>query len=244
MKNTSLTIRAQARGGMFLGPDSFAGAVITIKDVKTNKVLASGFTDDGDSGIHSPDFSYDASPCPIITNSVPCISTYWVIATGTTVKFTTELVLKEPTLLEISARIPLPPEQGDQFVRATQWVLPKIGINTGPGYVLEVPGLWIQPEVVNNGNTIRVRAKVTMMCGCEINLNSPWLPNDFDISGTITLNKKDANFKEGLEFVFQENSQYLADIEVPQKGDYQIELNAFQKSTGNMGYAVTEVKYG
>jgi hypothetical protein len=50
---TQLIIRPQAKGGMFLGPDSFNGAIITVRDGST--ILSGpGFTNQGDSGTRPP----------------------------------------------------------------------------------------------------------------------------------------------------------------------------------------------
>lgn len=237
--NTNITVRVQARGGMFLGPDSYAGAIITIKNYHTQEVIASGFTDDGDSGSRSPAYRYNAAPAPIITPTTPMPTIYWLVASPTTVKFSKSIYLAQPTLLEISARVPLPPEQGDQFTSATQWVIPGIDLTVGPGFALEIPGLWVQPEIVNNGKEVRVRAKVTMMCGCEINKNSPWLPQDFKVTATFKSTKKSKKpFQKTVKLSFEDNSQFVGQFTLPKKGDYETEIIAYQKSTGNVGFAV------
>ena len=60
--NTQLTIRAQAKGGMFLGPDSYNGAIITVRD-GSSTLAGPAFTNQGDSGtratsrVHRPPFT-------------------------------------------------------------------------------------------------------------------------------------------------------------------------------------------
>ena len=64
---TQLIIRAQAKGGMFLGPDSFNGAIITVRDGST--ILSGpGFTNQGDSGARA---SQPPSTQPIVQSSHP-----------------------------------------------------------------------------------------------------------------------------------------------------------------------------
>lgn len=237
---TNITVRVQANGGMFLGPDSNNGAIITIKDFHTQKVLATGFTNGG-SGTRSDSYEPNASPCPIITPTKSAPAVQWVVASSTTAHFSTTLKLSKPVLLEITAEIPLPPEQGSQFITNTQWIVPGVDLTAGAGFVLVVPGLWIRPEISTNQNTARIRAKVTMMCGCEINHFSPWLPQEFEVSGTISnADPAGAPFRQAVHFSFVENGQYNSEVSLPQAGRYKLEVQAIQKRRGNIGYAVRE----
>ncbi len=231
--NTSLTVRVQAKDGMFLGPDSYGGAIISIKDVATGKTLASGFTNDGDSGTRSESYTPAATSCPIMTPTAPFPTYYLVVASTTTVNFTTSFYLTRPTLLEISAKVPLPDAQGNQHVSQTQWFIPGQSYSTEPGFVLEVPGLWVQPEIIATPQIAKIRAKVTMMCGCEINNNSPWIPADFEVDAHLYSGE---NLVDTLPLSFEVNSQFGTDTAL-KTGKYQAEIQAFQKSTGNVGVA-------
>ncbi len=235
--STTILCRVQARDGMFLGPDSFGGAVITIKDVVTQKVLATGFTDTGNSGSRLTSYASNVSPAPIVTPGTPNSMIYWVAAATDTVKFEATIKLTDATLLDITARIPLPKEQGDQFVQATEWVIPGKDLTVGAGFVLEAPGLWVQPEIVSNKTMVRVRAKVTMMCGCEINNGAPWIPEDFEV--TVLINSEEGSFEKTSPMSFEDNSQFFIDVTLPKKGNYTAEIQAFQISTANTGVART-----
>jgi hypothetical protein len=241
--NTTLIIRVQARDGMFLGPDSFGGAFIKITDVNRGKIIAEGFTDLGDSGSRSIYPQNASSPHPIIVPTSPSASFYWLTADTTTVAFTADINLKEPSLLEVSALIPLPPAQENQFISTTQWIFPDQDFSEGPGLILEVSGLWIQPEIISVGKEARIRAKVTMMCGCEINNGSPWLPDDFEVDAIIRSTKKSTPIiYQQLNLNFQDNSQFVSpDINL-KTGNYKAEFRAIQKSTGNTGFAKKEFK--
>lgn len=241
---TQILIRVQAKDGMFLGPDSFGGAFITIKDQSSGKELANGFTDDGDSGSRQASYQPNSSPRPIIAPGTPP-TLYWLTAEGSTVKFAATLGLTAPTLLEFTVKVPLPPEQGDQFFSVTQWVLPGNDLTVGPGLVIEIPGLWVQPEVIVIQDQVRIRAKVTMMCGCEINDNSPWLPGDFEVTATVTpKNGSGAGFPKTLPLEFEVNSQFVAELTMAQKGDYVVSIEGFQRSTANAGRAVMGFRVG
>lgn len=235
--NTSLTVRVQARDGMFLGPDSYGGAIITIKEVATGKVLATGFTNDGDSGTRSESYTPAATSCPIMTPTAPFPTYYLVVAAATTVNFEASFYLAQPTLLEISAEIPLPEAQGNQHVSQTQWFIPGQMIPAEPGFVVVVPGLWVQPEIIATPQTVKIRAKVTMMCGCEINNNSPWIPADFEVTANLY---QEGKLVQSMPLTFEVNSQFGADASL-KPGKYQAEIQAFQKSTGNMGVAKVDV---
>ncbi|GJM36229.1 MAG: hypothetical protein DHS20C18_52300 [Saprospiraceae bacterium] len=232
-QNTSLTVRVQAKDGMFLGPDSYGGAIISITDLSSGKILASGFTNDGDSGTRSESYTPAATSSPIMTPTAPFPTYYLVVASSATVNFTASFNLTGPTLLEISAKIPLPEAQGDQHVSQTQWFIPGQALSSEPGFVMEVPGLWVQPEIIATSKAVKIRAKVTMMCGCEINDNSPWIPADFKVNTHIYF---DGKLLEEVPMDFDVNSQFGGETTL-KKGKYLAGIQAFQKSTGNMGVA-------
>jgi len=241
MTETQVLIRVQAKDGMFLGPDSFAGAFITIKEQSSGKELASGFTDDGDSGSRKDAYLPNSSRQPIIAPTQPPIL-YWLTADEATVKFAASLALSAPALLEFIVKVPLPAAQGDQFFSVTQWVVPGKDLTVGPGFVIEIPGLWVQPEVVAIGNQVKVRAKVAMMCGCEINNNAPWLPEDFAVTATIIPKSgSGAAFPNPVPLQFEANSQFAtAALTIAEKGDYAVRVDGFQQSTANTGSAVVD----
>lgn len=230
--NTQLTIRAQAKGGMFLGPDSYNGAIITVRDGST--ILAGpAFTNQGDSGTRSTSQVPGSSPYQIRTPLLPP-TIYWVVAADTTVNYTAMFNLSTPKMVTVEARVPLPAAQGDQIATAQVMVSPGQQPSL-PGFVIEIPGLWVQPELVVLGNVVNWKTKVAMMCGCEINLNSPWIPSDFQVSAQII--KPTVQPPVSLNFNF--NSQYVGETQLP-AGNYTAEISARQISTGNAGKATIQ----
>jgi hypothetical protein len=230
--NTQLTTRAQAKGGMFLGPDSYNGAIITVRDGPT---ILSGpaFTNQGDSGTRSTSQVPGSSPYTIRTPLLPP-TTYWVVAADTTVNYIASFNLSAPKMLTVEARVPLPAAQGDQIAIAQTMVAPGPQPSL-PGFVIEIPGLWVQPEIVVLRNLVNLKTKVTMMCGCEINLNSPWIPNDFQVSAQIV--KPTVQPPVNLSFNF--NSQYVGQTELG-AGNYTAEISARQISIENSGKATVQ----
>jgi hypothetical protein len=236
-----ITIRVQAKNGMFLGPDSFNGAVITVTDSSTGRQIANGLTSPGDSGTRADAPNGNTSPYPITTpGGNP--TTAWVQADPETVNFNFNVSLSAPRTFHVAARIPLPPEQGDQFVSGNLLVAPGVDHTNGAGFVLEVPGLWVQPEIVHDGLHLRIRAKVTMMCGCMINANSPWLPGDFAVSAMVNKIEPEIGLIGNFPMAFQINSQFYVDVVLKDPGTYQIMIHAEQVIPSIVGIATTTIR--
>jgi hypothetical protein len=228
--NTQLTIRAQAKGGM--GPDSYNGAIITVRDGSTT-LAGPAFTNQGDSGTRSTTQVPGSSPYKIRTPLLPP-TFYWVVAADTTVNYAATFNLSAPKMLTVEARVPLPAAQGDQVLTAGTMVSPAQQPSL-PGFVIEIPGLWVQPELVVLGNMVNLKTKVTMMCECEINLNSPWIPSDFQVFAQIVKPTVQPPVTPSFNF----NSQYVGEIQLP-VGNYTAEISARQISTGNAGKATVQ----
>jgi len=231
---TELIIRPQAKGGMFLGPDSFNGAIITVRDGSTT-LSGPGFTNKGDSGTRASQRSVYSTDYPIVTPTNPTTA-YWVVADPTTtVMYTANLNLSKQTLLTVDVRVPLPPAQGDQFVTQSVQVNPGPQPQ-GPGAVIQIPGLWVQPELVVSGSTVNLKTKVTMMCGCEINASpSPWIPTDFEVIAQIVK----PTLLPPVKLTFDFNSQFLGEIRLS-PGNYTAEISAKQLSIQNTGKATVQ----
>jgi hypothetical protein len=235
--NTQLIIRPQAKGGMFLGPDSFNGAIITVRDGST--ILSGpGFTNQGDSGTRASQRSVYSSPYPIVTPTNP-VTTYFVVADPNTVMYAANLNLSAQQVLAVDVRVPLPPAQGDQFVTQSVQVNPGPQPQ-GPGVVIQIPGLWVQPELVVSGTTVSLKTKVTMMCGCEINVGttanpSPWIPTDFEVIAQVVK----PTLQPPVKLTFDFNSQFLGEIQLP-RGNYTAEFSAKQLSIENAGKATVQ----
>lgn len=252
---TPITVRVQALGGLFLSKNSYGEANITITDVQTGNLLAQGpttTTPDDNSG--TPELVYNpnsSSPNAIVTPSGSSSIIHWATAVEPTpdritVNFSATLYLLKPTLVEIKAEVPLPPSQGNQYISVTQWLIPGRSYTAGAGFVLWVPGLWVDsPNITVNSGLVTINANVKMMCGCKIqNDNSnPWNSSDFLVTGTLTdasgnsttyvLNYKSTNPNESL-FSVTSGQQFGA-------GTYTLTVSASQNSTNNAGVATVPV---
>jgi hypothetical protein len=243
---TKLTVRVIARDGKFLG-DDIGGALVTVRDLQTGELLASGRTHGG-SGPASLMTTKQTRNQPIPTQDPP---------DNNACRFDTELILTAPRLLEITAFGPLAAQQSATQVTATTWIYPGKDIAPGnnqreDGFLLEIPGLVVQvlsppqhyfPTDPNPQVAIPILANVTMMCGCPIGAtDSPWPYIDFEVVATVLHNGTQKDFP--LRFVTPASapSQFQTLQWTP--GDYgvfEITVHAYQKSTGNIGVDRTSV---
>lgn len=239
VKTTKISVRVQARGGKFLG-DDIGGAAVTIRDSRTGELLANGVTR-GDSGTLSTSFAPNASRQVIVTpGKKPTIQ--WVLAEPTTSVFEARLQLAHPTLLEVSAFGSLGGLQTAHRATTTQWVVPGEHVTSGPGFVVELPGLLVQVmeppthlALASTGVTVPLKANVAMMCGCPIATDEPWIPGDFEVFADVRPVGAARATRVPLEFNGQQPSIFVGSYKVRKVAFYEAVVSAIQKSTGNTG---------
>ena len=237
---TQIDVRVIAKGGKYLG-DDIGGALITIQDVNTGELLASGGTSGGSGQSNLMDI---------------CVTQSQVLPVDQASVFTTTLDLCEPRFIKVTAYGPLAAPQSANTVSMTQWVYPGKNITGGQqggGFLLEMPGLAVQllnppthflPQTAPK--TIEIRVNVTMMCGCPIGQpNTPWTPDQFQVMALIKQGEYET-FELPLNFdkeaPYSAPSQFVNTWTVPandsgQSQIYQITVSAFQQTTGNTGIA-------
>lgn len=245
--STKITVRARARGGKFLA-DDIGGASVAIRDAVTGAPLAEGVTR-GDSGTLSTSYSEAASHCVIVTPGEPP-TVQWLSPDATTSRFTAELDLSGPTLLDISAYGPLAGLSSARRATVQQWVDPTHGPGAGLGIVLELPGLLVQPldppthtALALSGTgpvDVPLKANVAMMCGCPISPDKPWIPDDFVVTATVGIvgsSSAPAVVSMGFDGLGVP-SLFVGEYQASDPGDYAVTFSAFQQSTGNTGSAL------
>lgn len=233
---TQVDVRVIAKGGKYLG-DDIGGALVTIRDVQTGELLASGTTGGGSGQQNLMDL---------------CVTRSQVLPVDGASVFTASLDLDEPRLIKVEAFGPLAAQQSANAVSLTQWVYPGKNITggaSGGGFLLEIPGLVV--EILNPPThflpktappEIEIRANVTMMCGCPIGV-APWNPDEFDVSASIRRVGDDAVVQL---LGFDTNAPYGAPSQFTYKWQppqnetgqpeiYVITVSAFQQKTGNTG---------
>lgn len=236
---TPLTVRAQARGGKFLG-DDVGGASVVVRDALTSEVLATGITR-GDSGTLGSAYQAGASQQTIVTPGTPP-AVAWLTASSTTSGFTAELALERPTPIEVSVYGPLGGLQSARRATAVQSIVPGRPLPE-PGWVIELPGLMVQVleppthrQLAAPSGTVGLAANVTMMCGCPIENGEPWIPSDFEVVAEVRRAGWSETRRVPLTFSAEEApSIFRGEVAVDAPGDYEVWITAVQKSTGNAG---------
>lgn len=235
---TPLTVRVIARGGKFLG-DDVGGALVSVRDVDTGEVLASGTTRGGSGPSTIMTASRDRSqPIPIEDGA------------NTAARFDVVLMLTRPRLVEIAAIGPL--ALGDRgHASARAWLVP--GFSFSPrgsdrldGFLLEIPGLSVTvekpafhflPEKIDPTAPYEIRANVTMMCGCPIGTEL-WPASDFSVVAYIEHNGRQSKVPLVLDDTNPPYapSQFVArDWRPGSLGVFDLSIVAYQESTGNLG---------
>ena len=227
---TNITVRVIAKGGKYLGAD-IGGAFVTIKNVHTGELLASGNTQGG------------SGPANLMTTTINRTQSW--PTTGASF-FNASLNIGEPVYLKITATGPNAGLQSINEVSATQWIVPGKDITGGDGLLLELPGLLVQVQspathtnlATINPPVVNFMANVTMMCGCPITTQPPWVYTDFDVAAIISVINNDGTKKqlEILKLNFDKiTSQFTNHWQLPGIGFYEAVVYACQPGNGNTG---------
>ena len=228
---TTITVRVKSKDAKFVGT-SMGGALITIEDVDTGKLLAKGTTT-GTTGNTST-----IMKTPVI-RGMP-------ISDEKSSRFTTTIDIDEPTLIEVTAYGPLAQRQSANKVSATQWVIPGKHITGGDAWMMELPGFVVDilsPPTHSSYNDtpkiITVTANVTMMCGCPLTPEGLWNSNKYEIN---LLLKKDG--KPAGQFPLQYSgkpSQFATPLNIEEAGIYELAVYAYDPTNGNTGLNKTTI---
>lgn len=258
--STQFTFRVQALGGKFLA-DDIGGARVVVRDPATGEKLADGVTR-GNSGtlVGPPPSPAPAAPTKdqIATSSKNMIAlrdgsaAWWLVADAKSSAYAPFISIDQPRLVEVTVSGPLGGLQSASTVRELLWLTPGQAAPFLPGYVIELPGLLVQPLVpgihtqVQPKDRLKFAAKVTMMCGCQVSAGvSYWPDEDFEVK-TSVLEINTGNTYHRSMSLSQETSQpsvFVADDEfvIGPSGTgtvfWQATISAFQRSTGNAGTA-------
>ena len=222
---TTITVRVKSKDAKFLG-SSMGSALITMRDVDTDELLAKGITT-GTTGNTK------------IIMKTP-ITRGMSISDEKSAKFTATINIEKPTLVEVTAYGPLSQRQSANKVSATQWVIPGKHITGGDAWMMELPGFVVDilspptHSIYNNtSKTITVTANVTMMCGCPLTPEGLWNSNKYEIK---LLLKKDG--KPAGQFPLQYSgkpSQFVTPLNIEEAGIYELTVYAYDSANGNTG---------
>ena len=224
---TDITIRVISRDAKFVG-SSVGGAHVTVSEAQTGVVLAQGVTEGG------------TGDTDLIMKNPRKRNT--MLATEDAAKFSTVIDLERPTRLDVRVIGPMSQPHAANTVTASQWVLPGRGTDE-EGWILELPGLIVDIEEtglsVGADGKVAVRATVRMMCGCPLKPGGLWDSDAFEISALL---RRDGEIVERISMQFAgEESKFEGTIPVASAGRYDVEVWAYQPSTGNAGFDVAPI---
>ncbi len=125
-------------------------------------------------------------------------------------------------------------------VSSTQWVVPGKDITAGDGWLLEMPGFFVdirEPamHVMLKGapQTIPLKANVRMMCGCPIEPGGLWDANQFEVTALVKRNGEAAGTAK-LSYAGK-TSEFAGTLTVDKPGTYVATIYAYDPKTGNTG---------
>ncbi|MEQ8231519.1 MAG: hypothetical protein RLW61_03725 [Gammaproteobacteria bacterium] len=222
---TEITVRVLSRGAKFVG-SSMGGASVTLTDVTSGALLASGVTrgSTGDTRrMMHRDGGRDA-----------------VLASEGAAGWTTTLDLERPTLVEVAASGPLAQMQAAMRVTARQWVVPGKHLNGGNGWLLELPGFAVDvlappAHVKLEGavTEVELRANVTLMCGCPVEPDGLWNADGYEVAALVS-HEGEPRGRYPLTYAGS-TSQFSASIPTPEPGLYVVTVYAYDPANGNTG---------
>ncbi len=226
---TTVVVRAVSNDAKLI-QDPVGGAHITIEDAETGAVLAEG-RQTGDSG----------STEEIMRQPHERGATIYDVPGAA--KYETTLELAEPTRVRITAEGPLDYPQAMQTASKTVVLVPGQDV-TGDGITLTLHGFIVEvlsPTAadVTVGETVSIRARVRMMCGCPTEPGGLWDADRYTIIAQL-LRDGTVVAETPLSFTGTTN-EYDGTVSVPEKGATQIRVTARDAERVNFGTATASL---
>jgi hypothetical protein len=222
---TEVVVRVLSKDAKFVGT-SMGGVRITLRNVETGELLATGLTA-GSTGDTGKIMKSDRK------RNVP-------ISTEGSAAFSAILDIHRPVLVEASAFGPLGQRQAANSVSSTMWVVPGRPVKGGDGWVLQLAGFSVDVlappshiKLEGAPREVEVRANVTMMCGCPIEPEGLWDANRFEVAMLLERNGQPAGT---LPMAYAgSTSQFKGQVQITEPGAYQVTVFAHDPGNGNTG---------
>lgn len=226
---TTVLVRVVARGAMVLGRE-VGGARITITDVETGSILATGLQQ-GEAGDQNQ------------IMRTPHMMEEPIYSSRPSAAFTTTLQLQKPTLVEISAEGPLAYPASSQRTSKTLLLLIPGEDLTNDGIVLHLHGYLVQierptpHEPLIAKDDVKLRASVRTLSGSLVRPHGDWDSRNIRIYGEVLIGDR---IIERLQMFYDEGSRtFEAPFFVPPSRDVpdgiKLRVIAADLSTGNSG---------
>lgn len=201
---TTILVRVVGHGAMVLGKE-VGGARVTITDVATKQILATGIQQ-GDAGDQNHIMRTPRSMGEPRYSSRPAAA------------FTATLNLLRPTLVEIAAEGPLAYPSAAQHASTTLWLIPGQDL-TNDGIVVSLYGYIIQIEHPKPGEPLTakedvpLRASVRTLSGARVRPHGDWDSRKTHIYGELMIGNR---VLERLQmFYIDERATFEAPFFVP-----------------------------
>ncbi len=212
-----VVVRALSKDAKFIG-DGMGGVQVTLTDAVTGHELAKGLIT-GTTG--------DTQRIMVAPRQRGA-----VLSTPDAAAFRTTLNLDRPTLVKVEAVGPLGKPHAQITVTSMKWLLPGQPL-TGDGWLLEFPGLVVEPAWSVEAGGLKIDAKVTLMCGCPIEPGGLWDAAKYDVQATL-LNGGETLSTTTLAYAGKP-STFAGRLPAPKAGAYRLRVIATNPETGNTG---------
>ena len=227
-KPTTILVRVVAHGAMVLGRE-VGGARVTITDVETKQVLATGIQQ-GEAGDQNQ------------IMRTPHLMEEPVYSARPAAVFTTTLELRKPTLVEITAEGPLAHPASMQHASQTVLLIPGHDL-INDGIVLHLYGYIVQIEHPKPGQSlmakddVKLRASVRTLSGTLVRPHGDWDSRKVRIYGELLIGNR---IVERLQmFYSNETGTFDAPFFVPKPDEAPdgivLRVVATDLATGNSG---------
>jgi len=224
-QTTRLIVRAQAKDAKFIGT-GIGGAYVTVRNNLTGEILAKGLTT-GTSGNTDLMMKGQVRGLPVIDTA--------------TAKFEANIVVSEPTFVDIEAVAPITRRNASVKSTTQVWLIPGKDI-TGKGILLEFPGFILDVlspsthEFIKlddlKGN-LKFKVSLTMMCGCTITKGGIWDANGIEVKAIVK--KEGVRITEVPLVITAAANIFEGNLKNVTKGNYELVIYAYDAKTGNTG---------
>lgn len=214
-ETTYVSVRVLAEQAKFIG-SSMGGMKVVLTNAETGEVLSEGVTAGGTGDTKL-----------IMSDGLNRYQTRWSPGAA---EFRAELDLDRPVKLRAEVTGPLGHPENMASASAEQWVVPGKHVTGGDAFELELPGFVIDIAAAPTGE---VQAEIVMMCGCTIMPGGLWDADKLEIAAIVyqdgdKLGEIPMSYA-GTPNHFHGNAEGLA------PGSYEIEIYAYDESSGNTG---------
>lgn len=230
---TEIVVRVISEDAKFIG-DAMGGADVTLRAARSGRILARGRTAGG---------TGDTARIMQANGRSPLISTPDAAA------FIAQIEIDEPTLVDLEVTGPNARPGSQISIVSQRWVMPGQSINTGDGWVVELPGLAISPIAnviegasVGGGRSISVSARVELLCGCPITPGGQWDANDYQV--TVSVWRRGRRVAEAPLLFVSSPGGFAGQVQMPVSGRFRLFVHARNVVTGNSGVSEVNLTEG